>query len=119
MTSATAVALIKALHTAVFLAASGCILYVVYCAAVGRARRWWLRTAILVPIAIGAAWWLNGHECLLSTVIYRLAGGDHAAPDIYLPDWMARNIMPVSTMVLAFAGAGVLWRTLTHRWRGG
>ncbi|MDR3466537.1 MAG: hypothetical protein P4M07_11380 [Xanthobacteraceae bacterium] len=119
MTNAAAVVLIKALHTAVFLFASGCILYVVYCAVVGRARKWWLRAAMVVPVAIGAAWWVNGHECLLSTVIYRLSDADHAVTDIYLPDWMARNIMPVSTAVLALAGAGVLWRTLTHRWRGG
>lgn len=119
MTSATAVVLIKALHTAVFVGASGCILYVVYCAVVGRARRWRLRAAIAFPVAIGVAWWLNGRECLLSTVIYRLSGGDRAAPDIYLPDEIARNIMPVSTAILALAAAGVLWRTLTRRWRAG
>jgi hypothetical protein len=116
MTATTAIALIKALHTAVFLVASACILYALRCGLVGRPSRGFL-WAIAIPSLIGVLWWLNGHECVLSSLIYRLADGDHAQPDIFLPDWIARRIMPVSTALLGAAVALVLWRQLARRWR--
>lgn len=117
MTAATAIVLIKALHTAVFLFASGCILYALGCGVSGRASRLWLRGAIAVPTAIGIMWRLNGSECLLSSLIYRLADGNRALSDIFLPDAVASRIMPVSTSLLALAVALALWRSLTRRWK--
>jgi len=117
MTAAAAIFLIKALHTAVFFAASSCILYALYCGIVGRASRKLLLVAIAIPSLIGIFWWLNGRECLLSSMIYRLADGDRTQTDIFLPDWMARMIMPVSTPLLALAACLVVWRQLTHRWQ--
>jgi hypothetical protein len=115
MTAAAAIALIKTLHTAVFLVASTCILYALYCGIVGRASRKLLLAAIAIPSLIGMLWWLNGRECLLSSMIYRLADGDRTQADIFLPDGMARLIMPVSTPLLALAIVLVLWRQLMHR----
>jgi len=111
------IALVKTLHTAVFVLASGCIVYVLVSGAVGRTHRLLLYAAFLIPVAIGAAWFINGRECLLSSVIYRLSDGDHAVADIYLPDAVARRIMPVSTALLALGGGMAVWRTITRRWR--
>ncbi len=117
MSSETAIFLIKALHTAVFLFMSACILYVLRCGIVGSARRITLPLAIALPSGVGGLWWLNGRECLLSSAIYRLAGGDHSRPDIFLPDWIADRIMPVSTPLLAIGIGLVLWRKWTNNWR--
>ena len=117
MSAGTAIFLIKALHTAVFFFASGCILYALRCGITGYGSRRWLQAAIAVPTAIGIVWWLNGKECLLSSMIYRLADGDHTLSDIFLPDAVATMIMPVSTSLLALAAGLVMWRQFTHRWR--
>jgi len=117
MSAEDTIILVKVLHTAIFLFASGCILYALGCGLVGRASRKALLTAITVPSLIGVLWWLNGRECLLSTIIYRLADGDRSRPDIFLPERIARLIMPVSTPLLVLAVALVLWRQVTKRWR--
>ena len=117
MSTEAAIALIKALHTAVFFVASGCVLYALRCGVVGRASRKLLISSIAAPPAIGILWWLNGRECVLSSMIYRLAGGDRTTPDIFLPDWFARWIMTGSTALLVVAVGLVLWRQLAHQWR--
>ncbi len=117
MTAEAAIFLVKTFHTAVFLFASGCILYALRCGIVGRASPGLLLAAITVPSIIGVLWWLNGQECLLSSIIYRLSGGDRTQADIFLPDWVASRIMPVSTPLFAAAFGLVLWRQFTHRWR--
>lgn len=117
MNAATIIVLIKTLHTVVFLFASACILYALVCGITGRTSRIWLRVAIAVPTAIGILWWLNGRECLLSSMIYRLADGDRTLSDIYLPDTAAQMIMPISTFLLVLAVLLVLWRVFTRRWK--
>jgi hypothetical protein len=117
MSAEAAIFLVKAFHTAVFVFASGCILYVLRCGIVGRGSRRLLLTAIAVPSIIGILWWLNGRECLLSSIIYRLSGGDRTLADIFLPDWAASRIMQVSTPLFAAAIGLVLWRQFAHRWR--
>jgi len=117
MSAEAGIFIIKALHTAVFVFASACILYALGCGIVGRASRGRLVAAIAVPSVIGILWWLNGRECLLSSMIYRLSAGDRTRPDIFLPDWVASRIMPVSTVLLVAAIGLVLWRQFTHRWR--
>jgi hypothetical protein len=76
-----------------------------------------LQQGAALPTAIGVLWWLNGRECVLSSMIYRLAGGDRTTPDIFLPDCFARWIMTGSTALLAVAVGLVVWRQLAHRWR--
>jgi hypothetical protein len=117
MTAEAAIFLLKVLHTAVFFLASGCVLYALRCGIVGRASCRLLLLAIAVPTAIGILWWLNGRECLLSSMIYRLAGGDRTIADIFLPEWFARWIMAGSTSLLVVAVGLVPWRQLTQGWR--
>ncbi len=117
MLNETLIFLIKALHTAVFVFASACILYVLGCGIVGRASPRMLRAAIAIPLIIGILWWLNHHECLLTSAIYALSGGDHSQPDIFLPVWISSRVMLGSTLVLVPALCLVLWRQLMHKWR--
>jgi hypothetical protein len=113
----TTILLIKALHTAVFFFAAGCILYALRCGLTGYASTSLLRAAIAIPIGIGVLWWLNDGECPLSSMIYHLAAGDRTRTDIFLPDAVARWIMPVSTPLLASVVGLVLWRQFAHRWQ--
>lgn len=117
MTSEVLVFLIKALHTAIFFVVSALIVYALRCALIGRASRRLLLVSILFPTLIGVLWLLNGRECILSTAIYALSNGDRTTPDIFLPVWMAEWIMTGSTLLLAVATSGVLWRSLTGNWR--
>jgi hypothetical protein len=109
--------LIKALHTAVFLLVSGCVIYVLRCGIAGRAKREWLLAAIAVPLAIGILWCLNRRECMLSSIIYRLSGGDRTVADIFLPDWFASWIMTGSTTLLVVGVCLILWRQISWEWQ--
>ncbi len=117
MSAPTTIVLIQALHTAVFCFASACIVYVLVCGLVGRTQAALLYPAIVAPVAIGALWLLNGRECVLSSAIYSLAGGDKSVPDIFLPQWFSRWIVPGSAVLMAAGGSLALWRTFARRWR--
>ena len=88
---------IKLIHTLIFAVASVCIMFIVYCGITGKINRY-LWMAIGIIFAIGIIHAANGFECPLTTLVYRLAGSRDVA-DIFLPDWFARNIIPVSTVV--------------------
>ena len=53
--------LLQVLHTAFFVVVSGLVLYVLRCGILGRAARWLLRVALIVPTAMGAAGALHQH----------------------------------------------------------
>jgi hypothetical protein len=114
MLNAFLISLIKALHTAVFFVVAGCIVYALRSGLSGRGSRPLLLGCLLFPTLIGALWLLNGKECILSTAIYALAGGDRSTPDIYLPVWLAEWIMTGSTLLLVVAAALVLGRALSR-----
>jgi len=88
---------IKLIHTLIFFLASVCIMYIVYCGITGKINRY-LWMAIGIIFAIGIVHAANGFECPLATLVHRLAGRRDVA-DIFLPDWFARNIIPVSTVI--------------------
>jgi hypothetical protein len=117
MANETMIAVVRLLHTAIFLFVSGCILYVLVCAIIGRTSAKLINAAAIIATVVGISWLLNGHECPLASVVYRLSGGDHSVADIYFPGWFSRWIMTGSTLVMIVAGFLVLWRTLTHRWQ--
>ena len=63
----------KQVHTLIFLFVSACILYVIYCRAVGKTnRRLWASVGIV--FLIGLMYASNGFECPLSTLVHWLAG---------------------------------------------
>ena len=94
---------VKLVHTLIFFFASGCILYVVYCGVVGKTNRY-LWAALGIVLAIGIIYAANGFECPVATLVHRLAGR-RDVPDIFFPDWFARNIMSVSTVIYIFGVA--------------
>ena len=112
----TAIFLVQLLHTLVFFGVAGLVLYVLRCGIVGRASRRLLITSIVLPTLVGLLWLINGHECVLSTIIYALAG-DRTRNDILLPVWFARWIMPGTSIVLTAAVCLVAWRQVVHKWR--
>jgi hypothetical protein len=69
MTNETIVVLVKLLHTAIFLFVSGCILYVLVCAIMGRTSPKLMNAAAIIPTVVGISWLLNGHECPLTSVV--------------------------------------------------
>jgi hypothetical protein len=87
----------KLIHTAIFFFVSFCILYIVYCGIVGKTnKRLW--TSIGVALIVGLIYAANGFECPLATLVHQLTGRRNVS-DIFFPDWFARNIMPVSTII--------------------
>ena len=103
----------KLVHTLIFLFASGCILYVVYCGVTGKTNRYlWASSGIVS--AIGIVYAINGFECPLATLVHQLAGR-RDVPDIFFPDWFANKIMPVSTLVYLI-GMALISR---NHYRGG
>ena len=125
-----AIVLIKALHTAVFLFASGCILYALCCGIVGRASH---RAAAHRDRGTDRSSACSGGStaanacCRASSIACPPAIARQ--PDIFLPDWVASWIMPVSTSLLVAAVSGALGQTggdrercdpqpIAHRERG-
>jgi len=87
----------KLVHTLIFVFASSCIVYVVYCGIVGKFNRY-LIASLGIVFAIGVIYAINGFECPLATIVHQLAGRRDVA-DIFFPDWFANKIMPASTVV--------------------
>jgi hypothetical protein len=102
------IAWIKLVHTLVFLIASSCIVYIVYCGLIGKLTSL-LWTALWLVLAIGLIYAANGFECPLATLVHQLAGRRDVA-DIYFPDWFANKIMPVSAAVYVLGVVLVGWR---------
>ena len=94
---------IKLLHSLIFFLASVCIMYIVYCGITGKINRY-LWMAIGIIFAIGIIHTANGFECPLTTLVHQLTGRRDVA-DIFLPDWIATNIMPVSTVIFVIGVA--------------
>jgi predicted Na+-dependent transporter len=100
---------IKVVHTLIFLFASSCILYVVYCGVAGKTGNY-LWVSIGIVFAIGVIYAINGFECPLATLVHQLAGRRDIA-DIFFPDWFANKIMPVSTIIYLI-GIALVFRNL-------
>ena len=103
----------KLAHTLIFFIASGCIVFIVYCGVVGKTSRS-LWVSIGLVFMIGLIYAVNGFECPMATLVYRLAGRRDIS-DIFFPDWFARNIMPVSTVIYVIGVVLVLLRRNRER----
>ena len=101
----------KLAHTLIFFFASSCILYVVYCGLLGKNNRY-LTVSLGIVFAIGVIYAINGFECPLTSIVYKLSGR-RDVPDIFFPNWFANKIMPVST-VLYLIGVVLVARNLYY-----
>jgi hypothetical protein len=104
---------IKAVHTVAFGIIGTALMAVFVDGVRGRpTRRTGVATAIvLAECAVFAA---NGFVCPLTPLAERYGARRGSVTDIFLPDWFARNLTWISSIVLA-AGLGLNARALTRR----
>jgi hypothetical protein len=89
MDAATALVLVKVVHTVVWAFLATCVLAIPVAAFLGRLRLAALLSAIvLVEVAVLA---LNSMRCPLTDVAMRYTQSRSDDFDIYLPPWLARN----------------------------
>jgi hypothetical protein len=93
--------LIKSIHTAVFVFMCGCILYLWY-AGLTRIYDWKLWGALGAIVLEGLVWWFSGRRCPLTDIAkkYGDTSGNDWFADIFLPEWAAMRIVPVSTVLV-------------------
>ncbi len=109
---AQAITTIKVGHTAIFLILLGCVLHVTYAGVRDRGSR---KTAASLVAIVGEVviLGLNGRRCPLTVMVEDL-GADHGeVSDIFLPDWIAKHILPISSAALGVGGLAFL----SHRVR--
>lgn len=95
---------VKSVHTAAFAAIAASILVVFVD---GLRRRPTHETAIAATIALGECgiYAANGFVCPLTPLAERLGAERGSVTDIFLPDWLARNLTWIATPILV---AGLL-----------
>ncbi len=104
---ATALVLVKLLHTVVWAFFAGCIVALPLVALAGHLRlAAWLAGAVLVEVAILAA---NRWRCPLTDVAARYTDDRRDDFDIYLPLWLARNNKQVFGPLFVAGGLVALW----------
>ncbi len=106
-------AVIKAIHTAIFLGVAGQILLVVWDGLRGRPGR---GTAIALAIALGesAIYASNNQVCPLTPMAEALGAQDGSVTDIFLPDRVSRRIPLVGGGALAL-GLALNLRAMIRR----
>ncbi len=91
---------IKLVHSLVFWFQVACLAYLAYAAFVP-AIAW----PVLIPIGSillnGILLWLNHGRCPFTTLAERNGAARGSVTDLFLPDWAARRIFPVSTTLFA------------------
>jgi hypothetical protein len=93
--------LVKFVHTLIFLLMSACVLYVLL-AGVTRTYDWKLAAALGMIMLEGVVYFGNGRRCPLTNLALRYGDqtGNDLLADIFLPEWAARKIFPVSSIIL-------------------
>ena len=89
---------IKSIHTAIFVFMSACLLYILYCG-ITKTYNWALLLAISAIFIEGLALLLNHGRCPLTTLAEKSGAEKGSVTDIFLPQWMARNVFRLSTVL--------------------
>jgi hypothetical protein len=102
---------IKAVHTAIFVMLSGCVIYVLVSGAFNQITRWtWVAVAAIVTEGLVLA--ASGGKCPLTALAERRGSVDGSVSDIFLPKWFADRIFPICTTLFllgcALLGARLL-----------
>lgn len=113
MSPATALVLVKLLHTVIWAFFVACIVGVPAAALTGRL---WLATVltvvVLAEVAILVA---NGWRCPLTDVAARYTADRGDAFDIYLPRWLARHNKEIFGTLFVAGEVVLLWRWTRSR----
>jgi hypothetical protein len=92
-------ALVKALHTLVFVAVFSAMLFLLYCGIANRLSQWtavaFMLVFLEVTIYVG-----HGFKCPLKTLATRLTPSGQPVHDIYLPAWLSSRVIAISTPLL-------------------
>ena len=99
---------VKIVHTLIFAALSGCVLYILVSGAFDRITPWtWVAIAAIVIEGLVLA--VSGGRCPLTAVAERLGASDGSVADIFLPRWFADRIFPIcGSLYLIGCGAVAL-----------
>ena len=105
---------VKALHTFLWFTIEGCMLYVLYAGMRKRSdRRAGIAAAVVAAETLVFAG--NGFHCPLTAVARDLGDSTGSVTDIYLPQWLARNLPAIHVPLIVLA-VFLHWRNLSARW---
>ena len=89
---------IKSIHTIIFFFIWVCLLYILYCG-ITKTYNWALLLAIGAIFTEGFALLLNHGRCPFTTLAEKLGAEKGSVTDIFLPQWMARNVFRLSAVL--------------------
>lgn len=97
-----ALTVVKVVHTLAWFAIESCMLYTLYA---GFARRSDRRAAIAagVVVAESLVYTANGFRCPLTGVAEHLGARRGSVTDLYLPQWLARNLPAIHAPLIVLA----------------
>ena len=105
--------MVKAFHTFAWVTIEACMLYVLYAGVRKRSDR-----RVGIAAAVVAAETLvfvgNGFRCPLTAVARELGDSTGSVTDIYLPQWLARNL-PAIHVPLIVVAVFLHWRNISAR----
>ncbi|MFC2065952.1 hypothetical protein ACFLUO_02665 [Chloroflexota bacterium] len=103
---------IKSVHTIIFFLMWLCLIYILYCG-ITRTYNWVLLLAIGAILIEGLALLVNRGRCPLATLAEKQGAESGSVTDIFLPQWIARNVFKVATGLfiaeLVLLGLGYLF----------
>lgn len=93
---------LKAAHSLIYFSIEFCMGYLIYAGLKGRKDG---RTAIAATVVIGECiiFLGNGCRCPLTELAEDLGTAHGSVTDIYLPGWLASNLVPIHVLLLALA----------------
>jgi len=93
---------LKAVHSLIYFSVEFCVGYLIYAGLKGRKDR---RTAIAAAIVIGECiiFLGNGCRCPLTGLAEDLGAAHGSVTDIYLPRWLASNLVSIHVPLLVLA----------------
>ena len=112
MTDHTRLALIRILHTSVWVFFNIVILYLLYAVVIGSIDRWvWICLGLIA--AEGVVLLLFRNIGPVTLIARRFSNSDRANFDICLPEWLARNNKQIYTVLVLIAIVLLIFRLLS------
>jgi hypothetical protein len=105
---------IKLIHTAIFVVIMGFILHFTYSGIRNRVNRWSAVTLAIVA-GEGIVLGVNGGRCPLTLAVEDLGSEHGSVSDIFLPDWVARHIPHISTVLIGVGLVALITRRAITR----
>lgn len=99
MTDPQRLALIRALHTAIYLVMAGAIFVVDYAGVTGRSGPW-LTVALVLALTEAVVFTVSGMKCPLTAVAVRYGAGEGPIFDTFLPEPLTRNTLNIFAPLL-------------------